>query len=208
MNIFKKFFSHNVKSVQGKVEYIIVGLGNPGARYDNTRHNVGFMALDYISKNLGVSVSSSKFDGLYTICEISGKKTMLLKPQTFMNESGKSVLKASEFYKIPHEKIIILLDDINIEIGKLRIRRKGSHGGQNGMKSIINLCSDDKFPRIKIGISNKPNPEWDLSDWVLSKFNDSEIQKFNMTLENIKKSVELIIDDKIDEAMSRYNHSV
>lgn len=189
----------------GPIEYIIAGLGNPGAKYEGTRHNAGFMALDYIAEKSGVSIDRVKFKGLCATAAVGGKKVLLLKPSTYMNLSGQSVTEAMTFYKLPPEKAIILFDDISLAPGHIRIRRKGSDGGQNGMKNIIYLGNSDAFPRVKIGTGNKPNPEWDLADWVLSKFSAQELKQLNEAIEHAYASVELMVQGKTDEAMNQYN---
>lgn len=189
----------------GQVEYLIVGLGNPGAKYENTRHNAGFMALDYIAEKAGARVDRLKFKGLCGTAQIGGKKVLLLKPSTYMNLSGQSVTEAMRFYKLPPEKTIILFDDISLEPGRMRIRMKGSDGGQNGMKNIIYLSGSDRFPRIKIGTGAKPNPGWDLADWVLSKFTDADRKALYEAIDHVNSSVELMVQDNAAEAMNRYN---
>ena len=200
-----KFLKNIFLNKKNSIEYIIVGLGNPGAKYENTRHNAGFIAIDYIAKELEEDFIHSKFQALYTICKFCDKKIILLKPQTFMNLSGESVRDIMAFYKVPSEKVIILFDDISLPIGKIRIRRDGSHGGQNGMKNIIELCGTNKFPRVKIGIGQKPNPEWDLADWVLSKFTCEELKNINSAVKNVMRAVTLIIQGDIEKAMNNYN---
>ncbi|XOQ47993.1 MAG: aminoacyl-tRNA hydrolase [Eubacteriales bacterium] len=189
----------------GQIEYLIVGLGNPGSKYENTRHNAGFMALDYIAEKFGVRVDRIKFKGLCGTGLIGGKKVLLLKPSTYMNLSGQSVTEAMRFYKLPPEKTIILYDDISLEPGRMRIRMKGSDGGQNGMKNIIYLSGSDRFPRIKIGTGAKPSPEWDLADWVLSKFNDADRKAVYEAIDHACSSVELMVQERASEAMNRYN---
>ena len=187
------------------VDYIVVGLGNPGDKYKKTRHNSGFIILDLIAEKMNVNFSFNKFDALSANFLLDGKKIMLLKPQTYMNLSGKSVLGVMSFYKVKPENIILIFDDICLPVGKIRIRKKGSHGGQNGVKSIISLCGTENFPRIKIGIGNKPNDMWRLEDWVVSSFSDDEFKTVTENFENVFKAIKLIIDGKIDEAMSNYN---
>lgn len=189
----------------GAVEYLIVGLGNPGSKYDGTRHNAGFMALDYIAEKAGTRVDRIKFKGLCGVATISGKKVLLLKPSTFMNLSGQSVTEAMAFYKLPPEKVIILFDDISLEPGHLRIRLKGSDGGQNGMKNIIYLSGKDTFARIKLGTGAKPNPQWDLADWVLSKFTEQEHKALYEAIDHANSSVALMVENKAAEAMNKYN---
>lgn len=187
------------------VDYIVVGLGNPDKKYENTRHNTGFMILDYIAEKLDTEMTTDKFSGLCSLVSWNSKKVLLLKPQTYMNLSGRSVLSAMTFYKIKPENIILIFDDISLPVGKMRIRKKGSHGGQNGVKNIISLCGSDGFPRIKIGIGSKPSDDWELADWVLSKFSKSEIDSISKTAECVYKSLEMIISGKIDEAMNKFN---
>lgn len=206
MNILKKIFLRKGnEKLTGSIEYAIVGLGNPGKKYENTRHNAGFIAVDYISKELGITLKSFKFQALCEICELSGKKVIILKPQTFMNLSGESVKEVMSFYKIPAEKVIIIFDDISLPVGKMRIRKSGSPGGQNGIKNIIQVCGTDKFPRIKIGIGQKPNAEWELANWVLSQFTVEDRRCLDIVVENVKNAVELILQGDIEKAMNNYN---
>ena len=193
------------KKFGGSVEYLIVGLGNPDKKYENTRHNAGWLALDYIADKLDCSVNKLKFKSLVGTCEIGGAKVMLMKPTTYMNNSGQAVVEAMNFYKIPAENVIVIFDDISLDVGKMRIRSKGSDGGQKGMRSIISLSGSQAFPRIKIGIGAKPNPDWDLADWVLSKISDNEMKELEKMFENAHKAVELIIDGKTDRAMNLFN---
>lgn len=189
----------------GPVEYIVAGLGNPGAKYELTRHNAGFLTVDTIAKQAGVRIDRLKYKALYGDAVIEGHRVLLLKPQTFMNNSGQSITEAMQFYKIPPERTIILFDDISLAPGKLRIRRKGSDGGHNGMKNIIYLSGSDAFPRIKIGVGAKPNPEWDLADWVLSQFSSSELKLIEQSVQNACAAVSLMISGRDDEAMNKFN---
>ncbi len=193
------------KKFGGSVEYLVVGLGNPDRKYENTRHNTGWMALDYIAEKLDCRLNKIKYKSLIGTCEIGNAKVMLMKPTTYMNNSGQAVVEAMNFYKIPAENVIVIFDDISLNVGKMRIRSKGSDGGQKGMRSIINLSGSQAFPRIKIGIGAKPNPDWDLADWVLSKFTDKEMKDLEKMFENAYKAVELIIDGKMDRAMNLFN---
>ncbi len=193
------------KKFGGSVEYLVVGLGNPDRKYENTRHNTGWLALDYIAEKLDCRVNKIKYKSLIGTCEIGDSKVMLMKPTTYMNNSGQAVVEAMNFYKIPAENVIVIFDDISLDVGKMRIRSKGSDGGQKGMRSIINLSGSQAFPRIKIGIGAKPNPDWDLADWVLSKFSDKEMKDLEKMFENAHKAVELIIDGKMDRAMNLFN---
>lgn len=189
----------------GSVEYLIVGLGNPDKKYENTRHNCGWLAIDYLADKLGCKVNKIKFKSFVGECTLSGKKVMLMKPTTYMNNSGQAVVEAMNFYKIKPENVIVIFDDISLDVGKMRIRQKGSDGGQKGMRSIIYLSGSDAYPRIKIGIGAKPNPDWDLADWVLSKFTADERKTLDVLFENAKDAAELIVDGKIDRAMNRFN---
>ena len=187
------------------IEYLIVGLGNPGRRYENTRHNAGFIALDYLADDLGVRVNRIKFKSTVGEATVAGHRCLLMKPSTFMNLSGQAVTEAMRFYKLPPQKVIILCDDINLDVGKLRIRRKGSDGGQNGLKNIIYLSGSDEFPRVKVGIGKKPHPDYDLKDWVLSRFTDKDKKLLAERLPDIKGAVECIVSGEIDKAMNLYN---
>lgn len=208
MDIFEKLKglkNSNSETVSGPVEYIIAGLGNVGSEYDGTRHNAGFMAADEIAGKYNVEIKKLKFKSLCGDVMICGRRCLLMKPSTFMNNSGQAVTEAMSFYKIPAEKVIVLYDDISLEPSKLRIRRKGSDGGHNGIKNIIYLSGKDNFPRIKIGVGKKPTPEYDLASWVLSKFKREEYEELKKALVNSVACVELIVSGKIDEAMNKYN---
>ena len=194
----KKEFSSNF-------DFLIVGLGNPGKQYESTRHNAGFICIDILAEKYDIKINKLKFKSLMGEGRIEGKRCLLLKPQTFMNLSGEAVRDAVEFYKIPVENIIVICDDISLEPGKMRIRRKGSHGGQNGMRNIIYHLKDDNFPRIKIGIGAKPNPEYDLADWVLSRFTQSEAKLIKQVADNTVSAIEIMVKGDIDKAMSNYN---
>ena len=193
------------KTFGGSVEYLIVGLGNPDRKYENTRHNCGWLAIDYIAEKLGIKVNKIKYKSFVGEAVIGGKKALLMKPTTYMNNSGQAVVEAMSFYKIPPENVIVIFDDVSLDVGKMRIRQKGSDGGQKGMRSIIYLSGSDAFPRIKIGIGAKPNPDWDLADWVLSRFSDDERKTLDKMFENAYEAVGLIIDGKTDRAMNRFN---
>lgn len=185
--------------------YLIVGLGNPGLQYEKTRHNAGFLALDHLCKKRGEKIDRLKFKSLSLYTELAGKKVLFLKPQTFMNVSGEAVLQAVQFYKIPTERVIVIYDDISLDVGKMRVRRSGSHGGHNGIKSITQLIGSDAFARIKIGVGQKPNPDYDLADWVLSKFTQEEMQLLVPIYEKTEDALRFILQDKIEEAMNRCN---
>ena len=189
----------------GPVEYIVVGLGNPDRKYENTRHNAGFIMIDFIAEQIGSKINRVKFKSVVGEGNICGSRVLLMKPSTYMNNSGEAVIEAMKFYKIPPENVIVLLDDINLDVGKMRIRSKGSDGGQKGMRSIIYLSGKDNFPRVKIGIGKKPNPEYDLASWVLSKFTKDELATLGKIAENSYEAVELIIQGKTDRAMNLFN---
>lgn len=190
---------------RGKIEYIIAGLGNPGSRYENTRHNAGFKAVDLLAEEEGFEIKKVKFHALIADEMIAGKRCLIMKPQTMMNLSGEAILQAVQYYNIPDENIIILYDDISLDIGKTRIRRKGSAGGHNGIKSIISCLGGEDFPRVKIGVDKKPNPEYDLASWVLSEFPKEKSEQLSSALKNSIEAAKLIVDGKIDEAMNKYN---
>ena len=189
----------------GAIEYIAAGLGNPGKKYENTRHNTGFIAIDKIAEKYGCNINRLKYNALTAECVIAGKKVLLMKPQTFMNLSGEAVTQAMNFYKIPAEKVVIIFDDISLDVGRMRIRRKGSDGGQRGVRSIIGLSGSENFPRIKIGIGEKPHSGWQLSDWVLSRFTKEELETLDKVTDNACKALEYIVSGNIDKAMSEYN---
>lgn len=205
MNIRSLFQKKPAGPAAGPVEYIVVGLGNPGSKYENTRHNCGFMAVDRIAKQAGATIDRLKFKGLTATAQIAGKTVLLLKPSTFMNLSGQSVQEAMTFYKIPPQHVIVLFDDISLEPGRIRIRTKGSDGGHNGMKNIIYLTGSQDFPRVKIGVGAKPDPRWDLADWVLSRFSSQEQKKLDEALEHAAGAVTLLLQGNAVEAMNRYN---
>lgn len=182
--------------------YLIVGLGNPGSQYEKTRHNVGFDVIDLMAAKYKISISRIKFKGVYGEGNIGGEKVILLKPQTYMNASGESVGQISKFYKIPKENIIIIYDDMSLELGRIRIRAKGSAGGHNGIKNIIAHLSSEEFPRIKIGVGH---PKGDWVNHVLGKFSLEEQEKLQKTYEAVLSTVESIIEDGIDTAMNKFN---
>lgn len=192
---------------QESENWLIVGLGNPGKEYERTRHNCGFRALDVLANKLGCKVDKGKFQGLYGQANYSGKKVFLLKPLTYMNLSGRSVLQLSAYFHIPPQRIIVMFDDISLEPGRLRIRPDGSAGGHNGIKSIIQEVGSQAFPRIKIGVGAKPNPAYDLADWVLSTFSANEEKALGVSLANAADAALAIIDHGVPEAANRFNGS-
>lgn len=187
--------------------WLIVGLGNPGREYERTRHNCGFRAVELLANTLGCKIDKAKFQGLYGQVNYGSKKLLLLKPQTFMNLSGRSVLQLSAYFHIPPQNIIVLFDDISLEPGRLRIRADGSAGGHNGIKSIIQELGSQSFPRVKIGVGSKPNPEYDLADWVLSTFSAQEEKALAVSLKNAADATLAIIDQGVPEAANRFNGS-
>ncbi len=189
----------------GPIDAIIVGLGNPGTKYTTTRHNVGFNAIDHIADKLGVSISKLKFEGLFCQAELNGKKVLLLKPQTFMNDSGRSLVQFSKFYKVPAENIIVIFDDVSLDVGKIRIRKKGSAGGHNGIKSIISHLGSDNFPRVKIGVGKKPHPDYDLADWVLSPLPLKDREVIADNNDAVYDVIALMLKGEVEAAMGKYN---
>lgn len=187
--------------------WLIVGLGNPGSEYQRTRHNAGFRAIDILAQKLNCKIDKAKFQGLYGQTVYNGVKLKLLKPQTYMNLSGRSVLQLSAFYNIPPEQIIVMFDDISLDPGRLRIRANGSAGGHNGIKSIIAELGSQDFPRVKIGVGAKPTPEYDLANWVLSTFSAKEEKDLTFALENAAEAALAIIDDGVPSAANKYNGS-
>ena len=193
------------KKFSSSVEYMVVGLGNPDKKYENTRHNTGFICLDKVAEKFGANVNRIKFKSLVGECTIDGKKVLLMKPQTYMNNSGQAVVEAMNFYKIPAENVVLIFDDISLDVGKMRIRRKGSDGGQNGVKNIIYLSGKDTFPRIKVGIGKKPHPDYDLAKWVLSKFSSDEIKLIDQMADNCCVALPYILEGNVDKAMNLFN---
>ena len=186
-------------------DWLIVGLGNPGSKYWNTRHNVGFAAMDALAETLHTKVTRVKFQGMIGTAELAGKKLILLKPTTYMNLSGQSVAAAARFYKIPPTRILVMFDDISLEPGRLRIRKNGSAGGHNGIKSIISSLGSQDFPRVKIGVGAKPHPDYDLADWVLSVFPCDEREAMAEVYSKAAKAAMAVVTEGCDAAMNRFN---
>ena len=186
-------------------DWLIVGLGNPGGEYANTRHNAGFMAIDRLAAQLGVSISKIKYKALCATANYRGQKLLLLKPETFMNASGLAVEAAAHFYKIPPERVLVLFDDISLPVGKIRVRRSGSAGGHNGIKSIIAMLHSEDFPRVKIGVGAKPHPDYDLADWVLSSFPKTEQPELDRALANACGAALCIVTDGCEKAAASFN---
>ncbi len=189
----------------GGITHLVVGLGNPDRKYLNTRHNAGFIAVDEIAASLGTAIDKKKFDALVADVTLAGERVLLMKPQTYMNLSGVAVEKAASFYKIPPEHVIVLFDDISLDVGRVRIRRKGSAGGHNGIRSIIDYLQSDNFPRVKIGVGERPNPNYDLADWVLSTFKEDEKKAIREVASHCREIVELMLSGNVDKAMNLYN---
>ena len=203
-NIFDLFRAIETPRDASPVSWLVVGLGNPGKDYVNTRHNAGFIAIDYIAEKLGVKIDRARFHALTTEARIGDARVLLMKPETYMNNSGVAVGEAAGFYKIPAERIIVLHDEISFDPGLLRIRRKGSAGGHNGLKSIIASVGEE-FPRVKIGVGKKPRPDYDLADWVLGKMGAEDMHKLTSRLSDIYDATALIVGGKIDDAMAKFS---
>lgn len=203
-DLFKQISKDNGTSTV-PVEYIVVGLGNPGAQYAGTRHNAGFILIDALAEKYSVKIDRAKYKALTTEANVCGKRVLLMKPQTFMNLSGESVGEAARFFKISPSNIVVLSDDISLDVGKLRVRRKGSAGGHNGLKSITEHIGSDEYPRIKIGVGQKPHPDYDLADWVLSAFNEDEKKRLAEIKDTVTLGIEKIILGDVDGAMQLCN---
>ena len=197
-------FKKSSPPLMGGITHIVVGLGNPDRKYENTRHNAGFIGVDKLAEKHGVTIDRLKYKSYCATVEIGDKRVLLMKPQTYMNNSGQAVVEAMNFYKIPPENVVIIFDDISLDIGLMRVKRKGSDGGQKGMRSIIYLSGKDNFPRVKIGIGHKPE-KWDLADWVLSQFTDDERKTIDSIADKAADAVERILNGDIDKAMNLYN---
>ena len=195
------FFRNNT----GGAEWLLVGLGNPGTQYENTRHNVGFLVADELAERQNAPIQRLKFKALTNLLTISGEKVLVMKPVTYMNLSGEAVRPAADFYKIPPEHIIVISDDTALDVGKLRIRKSGSAGGHNGLKSISQHLGTDQFPRIRVGVGKKPHPDYDLADWVLGKFQGEDRKAIAAAVERCADAVECYIKEGPDRAMNKFN---
>lgn len=204
-NIFDLFKKIEKPKDASPVSFIIAGLGNPGREYDKTRHNIGFLSIDYIADKLGVRIDRAKFHALTAEARIGEVRVLLMKPQTYMNNSGVAIAEAATFYKVAPERVLVLHDEISFDPGVIRIRRKGSAGGHNGLKSIIAHLASEEFPRIKIGVGKKPNPEYDLADFVLGKFPKDDLDAIEKRYSDIRSACELIVVGKIDDAMQKFS---
>ena len=189
----------------GGVKWLVVFLGNPGPRYEGTRHNAGFMAADAMAGARGLSINRARFKALTATCDIGGESVMLMKPQTFMNLSGEAAAQAVKFYKIAPDHVIVVSDEISLPIGKLRVRRKGSAGGHNGLKSIIACLGTDQFPRIRLGVGAPPHPDYDMADWVLSTFKNQDAEDMRAAAQRAAEAVECYILHGPDRTMNLYN---
>lgn len=190
---------------KGGAEWIVAFLGNPGLKYNGTRHNAGFMAADAMEKKLGVSINKMRFKALTQTADLGGKKVLLMKPQTYMNLSGDAIVQAANFYKVPPERVIVVSDETALPIGRLRIRRGGSAGGHNGLKSVIARLGTDQFPRIRLGVGDKPHPDYDMADWVLSAFKGQDAADMELVAKKAADAVECYITEGADRAMSKFN---
>ena len=204
-DIFKEISGEREAKTNRPVTHLIVGLGNPGDKYYNTRHNAGFLMMDYVSERTGIRVDRLKFKALVGDGEIGGCRVLLMKPQTFMNHSGEAVVEAAKFYKIPPENILVFSDDVSLDPGRVRLRKKGSDGGQKGLRSITTMLATEEFPRIKFGVGAKPHPDYDMADWVLSNFSQSEFKSVCSRFDDVSKAVELIVSGETDKAMNLFN---
>ena len=187
------------------VAWLVVGLGNPGEQYENTRHNVGFRVADELAERADIPIQRLRFRALTNTTELGGEKVLLLKPVTYMNLSGEAVGEAARFYKVPPERVLVVSDDVSLPVGKLRLRRGGSAGGHNGLKSIIQRLGTDQFPRIKVGVGEKPHPDYDMADWVLGKFAGEDQRTIDEAVKRAADAVECYIRDGADRAMNRFN---
>lgn len=207
-DLFRKIESESA-SASGKgasaVSHIVVGLGNPGKQYEGTRHNVGFDALLAVSEGVGARPNLSRFHALVSDGMIGAHRVLFMMPETFMNLSGVAVSEAANFYKIPPENILVLCDDISFEVGRMRLRQKGSAGGHNGLKSIIEKLGSDAFARLKIGVGQKPHPDYDLADWVLGRFSDADREILRARADAIRACVEKYLDGDFDAAVRALN---
>ena len=207
-DIIKKLEQEKKSAEIMPVTHIIVGLGNMGREYENTRHNIGFCAIDYIAGRCGVNINRGKFDALVADTTIAGKRVLLMKPQTYMNLSGKAVSAAASFYKVKPENIIVFSDDVNLDVGRMRVRKNGSDGGQKGLRSIIELMGSSEFPRIRIGVGKKPHPDYNLADWVLGNFSASDKTAISELYPTIFEGVEKLLCGDVDGAMQICNSKI
>ena len=199
------FFRKKQKIKLAPPQWLIVGLGNPGLKYQYNRHNAGFLCIDVLSGKLGIKIDRLKFHGLIEMGELGGQRCVFMKPTTYMNKSGLGVAECMRFYQIPPERVLVISDDVSFDVGAMRIRRKGSDGGQKGLRSIIEYLGTQEFPRIKLGVGQKPHPDYDIADWVLSDMNKDELKRMRETCEQACAAIELIIKGEMEEAMAKYS---
>ena len=195
------FFQKN----SGGASWLIVGLGNPGEKYEDTRHNVGFQVVDELAERQNAPVQKLKFKALTNLLTIAGERVLVMKPVTYMNLSGEAVRPAADFYKIPPERILVISDDTALDPGKLRIRQKGSAGGHNGLKNIIQHLGTDQFPRVRVGVGQKPHPDYDLADWVLGQLQGEDKKVMEQAVKRAADAVECLLAEGIDRAMNKFN---
>lgn len=205
-DLFKQIESGSAGNLHGKLIWIVAGLGNPGLEYENTRHNAGFLTMDELAKQCGVKLDQMKFKSDCGEAMLGEVRCLLMKPTTYMNLSGDAIAAAANFYKIPPEQVLVIYDDISLPPGKLRLRRKGSAGGHNGIKSIIAQLGTEEFPRIRVGVGAKPNPQYDLADWVLSKFSEEDMTALQPALEHAADAAKKIVSGDMNGAMNLYSH--
>lgn len=199
-----KLFGRGGKQTSS-LDWILVCLGNPGDKYENTRHNVGFMTADALGERLNKPIQRLKFKALTNVVEYGGCRVLLMKPTTYMNLSGEAVREACQFYKLPPERVLVVSDDVSLPVGKLRLRRSGTAGGHNGLRSIIGQLHSDQFPRLKIGVGQKPHPDYDMADWVLGKFSKEDRKTIDAAVERALDAIECVFSQGMDKAMSQYN---
>lgn len=202
--LFRQISKKNETSA-GPVEWMLVGLGNPGEEYRNTRHNAGFLTIDALADSLGVHIDRMRFHALTAEVMLAGKKVLLLKPMTLMNFSGNAVAEAARFYKLPLDRILVISDDINLDVAKLRLRPSGSDGGQRGLKSIIASMGSNAFPRLRVGVGAKPHPDYDLASWVLSTFSKEELAALSATSQTVRAGIERVLNGDFDGAVQLCN---
>ena len=195
------FFRNNT----GGAEWLLVGLGNPGTQYENTRHNVGFLVADELAERQNAPIQRLKFKALTNLLTISGEKVLVMKPVTYMNLSGEAVRPAADFYKIPPEHVLVVSDDTALAVGKLRIRKGGSAGGHNGLKSIIQHLGTDQFPRLRVGVGEKPHPDYDMADWVLGHFQGEDKKAMDAAVKRAADAIECLLKEGPDRAMNKFN---
>jgi PTH1 family peptidyl-tRNA hydrolase len=193
------------KRISGGAEWLLVCLGNYGQKYENTRHNIGFMAADRLVEQRDLRCNRLRFRSLTELIEFGGARVLLMKPQTYMNLSGEAVGEAARFYKIPPERVLVISDDVSLPLGRLRVRASGSAGGHNGLKSIIAHLGSDAFPRVKVGVGAPPNPEWDMADWVTGTFSASERKLVNDAVDRALQAAECVVSRGVPQAQNQFN---